>query len=380
MKTALRMSSALIVLVVAVATAGAQSATEWPVYRGDHGLRGVASEAVGDVLVRRWTYRAERAITGSVVVRDGRVYASSRDGHLHVINLADGAPLQRWPLAAGAAASVAIHDQVAVVTLVRGVVQAISLEDGRELWRTSAEDAIKGAVNIWPGTKEVPPLVVFCSDDFSAYAHDLISGERRWTVETGNFLYGGPAIANNTAIFGGCDSFLYVVDLATGVQEGGVATPSYMQSSPAVDWPLAFAGTGDQTSGEFIAADLVTGEILWRYGEDGGPYVAIPAVDDAVVVFGAQDMILHCLDRTTGEVRWTFVGDDSIDAAPTIAGNRVVACADNGIVYLIDLTTGRELARFDCGSPITGGAAVAGGLVLVGTRNGTLHAFATTDS
>ncbi len=351
--------------------------SEWPVYRGDHGLRGVAGETLGDVLVRRWTYRAQRAITGSAVVRDGRVYAASRDGDLHIINLADGSPIQRWPLAAGAKASPAIHDQIAVITLLRGVVQAISLEDGSELWRTSAEDAVKGAVNIWPGNDDAPPLVVFCSDDFSAYAHDLRSGERRWQVATGNYLYGGPAIAAGRAVFGGCDSFLYVVDLASGEKQGGVALPSYMQSSPAVDWPYAFTGTGDQTTGEFIAADLARGEILWRYGEDGGPYVAIPAVNDEVVVFGDQDMILHCLDRRTGAQRWTFVADDSIDAAPTIAGNRVVACADNGIVYLIDLTSGRELARFDCGSPITGGAAVAGGLVLVGTRNGTLHAFST---
>ncbi|MFW5752954.1 MAG: PQQ-binding-like beta-propeller repeat protein [Planctomycetota bacterium] len=371
-------STAILALVLcghgaAETAAEAVPADEWPVYRGTRALIGRSAATLPASLDKAWEFTLDGGLAGPAVVRDDTVYLTARGG-LYLVGLADGVERKHIELAAGANSAVDIHDGTAVVALQNYAVQAIDLASGESRWQAEADDSVQGtpAIHI---DEDGRAVVVFCSDDFNAYCHDLGTGERLWAFSTDNYIYGGAAIAQGKAVFGGCDQVLYAVDIASGTSAKEALTPSYMQASPAVAWPLAFTGTGDKETGVFVCVDLEQEVEVWAYDAGEGPYVGIPAVGAEEVVFGGQDMVLYCLERKTGSERWTFIADDSIAAAPTIVGDKVICSVADGRIHLLDLATGRKLWSYDCGGGLFHGAAVAGGHVIVGTSRGRVLAF-----
>lgn len=353
--------------------AGAVSADEWPVYRGTRALTGRSAATLPPSLGIAWEFELDGGLAGPAVVREGTVYLTARGG-LYLVGLADGAQAKHIKLAAGANSSVDIHDGTAVVALDDFSVQAVDLASGESRWQAEANDPVQGTPVIHVDS-DGKAVVVFCSDDFNAYGHDLGTGERLWSFPTDNYIYGGAAVAQGKAVFGGCDQVLYAVDIASGQSVKEALTPSYMQASPAIDWPLAFTGTGDKETGVFVCVDLEQEAEVWAYDAGEGPYVGIPAVGAKEVLFGGQDMVLYCLERATGEERWAFVADDSIEAAPTIVADKVICNVADGRIHLLDLASGKKLWSYDCGGGLFYGAAVAGGYVIVGTSRGRVLAF-----
>ena len=62
----------------------------WPLFRGDQALRGVAAGRLPEKPKLLWTFQTGEAITSSAVVRKGRVWIGSEDGHLYALSLDGG--------------------------------------------------------------------------------------------------------------------------------------------------------------------------------------------------------------------------------------------------------------------------------------------------
>jgi outer membrane protein assembly factor BamB len=71
-----------------------------------------------------------------------------------------------------------------------------------------------------------------------------------------------------------------------------------------------------------------------------------PIVVDSKVYFGSSaDDHLYCLDASDGSLEWRFGTDGPIRYAPTVAGDRIVFGSDDGIVYCLNRSSGDELWR-----------------------------------
>ena len=58
---------------------------DWPIFRGNRGLTGVAAGAVPDKPALLWKFDANEPVRASVVVGDGRVYFGADDGKFYAL-------------------------------------------------------------------------------------------------------------------------------------------------------------------------------------------------------------------------------------------------------------------------------------------------------
>jgi outer membrane protein assembly factor BamB len=167
-----------------------------------------------------------------------------------------------------------------------------------------------------------------------------------------------------------------MVGAAAGKPLGKVDIESYVASSPAFVDGCVYIG---QFAGDFMCVDVGTRDRVWTYTPEdaSAAFFSSAAVGDEVVVVGGRDNRVHCVDRYTGEPRWTAATKDEADASPVIAGDRVVTASNDGRVRILSLRDGKQVAVYEIGAGVAGSPAVAGRVVVVGADDGRVYAFDT---
>ena len=61
--------------------------TDWPIFRGNPALHGVAAGTLEDSLSLAWTFTSGAEITSSAVVHDGTVFFGSCDQNVYAVDL-----------------------------------------------------------------------------------------------------------------------------------------------------------------------------------------------------------------------------------------------------------------------------------------------------
>ena len=230
-------------------------------------------------------------------------------------------------LSAGVAAAPVNDGDRIYISLRTAHVAALSLADGREVWRVaktvttpmvassgllylSAGDAIEAVrgtdgVSAWiaPRLKAAAPLVandamVIVATDAELVALDAKDGHVLWRLAAGGIKL--PPVADSGRVYAGADDGRVIgVDAASGkllwekyVQGGVTSLGAYRDR--------VYAGGGDK---EFHAFDAIKGSHKWSRFIGSKPDGAI-AVDDDRVYFTALDNVVRGLDRNNGNQRW----------------------------------------------------------------------------
>jgi len=72
----------------------------------------------------------------------------------------------------------------------------------------------------------------------------------------------------------------------------------------------------------------------------------VAAVADAVYFGSSADHMVHALDASTGELRWSAYTGGPVRLAPTVWQRKLYVGSDDGFVYCLDTADGRELWKF----------------------------------
>ena len=344
----------------------------WAVFRGDCELTGQAAGDLPDKLKLAWKFQTAAPIKSTPVIAGDTAYVSSTDKHLYAVDLQTGN--QRWQFQADdeLEASGLFHDGVIYIGSNGGVVYAIDAATGQPKWTFKDAGKISGSANIAIDPATARPLLVFGSYDSNLYCLNADDGSVRFKHPAENYINGSVAVANGTVFFGSCDARIYQVPIADPDAVKTIDAGSYVAANPAVRDGIIYAGNYD---GMFIAADIATQKILWKYDGTQDAFFSSPTVNENVVIVGCRDKKLYCFDKQTGDIRWTFLAGDNFDSSPVICGGKVVVGNDDGRLYIVDIQTGNEVFSYTLGSPITGSAAIAQNHILIGDDNGTLYAF-----
>jgi outer membrane protein assembly factor BamB len=133
---------------------------------------------------------------------------------------------------------------------------------------------------------------------------------------------------------------------------GGVETPmSYAEGVvyvPVVNLPTPYTATGHDAAdgveavtnasgrtqlpegtGEFVAIDVSTGEIVWTVEVPVPPFGGATVVND-LVFFTTFDGMIYALDREDGSEVWSMLAPNGIIAWPAVAGDTIVFAAGVG--------------------------------------------------
>jgi outer membrane protein assembly factor BamB len=345
----------------------------WNIFRGDSNLSGVAKDKLPDNLSLLWSFQTGRAIVSSPVIGLGRVYATSTDGKIYSLKLADGSKIWEFDTGDDIEASPLLLNERIYIGSLSGDFFALNANTGEVQWKYNIDNEIFGSANWANAPDSQQTLIMVGSYDNKMYCFDANTGKLSWTYETDSYINGAPATDGENVVFGGCDEKLHIVSALDGTKKGEVLAGSYIPGSAALVDGKAYLG---HYGNKLICIDIVDKKIDWEYqNEHGAPFFSSPAVAKNRVVIGSRDDFLHCVNRETGKKIWTFKTRDEIDSSPVIVGEKVVVGSTDGRLYIVSLEKGKELWSYEIGAAIIGCPAVAGGMIIIGAEDGRVYAF-----
>ena len=120
---------------------------DWPVFRGDTAMSGVARDPIPDRLDLLWSFDTGALIVSSPVIGFGKVYIGSTNGGVFALGLGDGR--KEWEFMSGddiEASPLILGDSVFIGNL-SGEFFALDAGTGEVRWRVKADNSIDGSAN-----------------------------------------------------------------------------------------------------------------------------------------------------------------------------------------------------------------------------------------
>lgn len=393
------------VLALTLLAAAPGEERHWPRFRGPNG----AGESEAAAIPLQWTpedYRWKVKLPGvghsSPVVWLDRVVVTSalEDGSsLSVLCLrtVDGSriwdrtvPVGRYPksnlnsFASPTPALDAKHAYVTWATPTQYVVAALSLDDGREVWRREfdpfrSEHGLGASPIVWEDLVIVP-------DDqdgpSSIFALDAATGKTRWQVARRSTK----AAFTTPCIFqaDGGKPQLILSSWAHGVTSLDPRSgKTYWElpvfqfravGSPTIAAGLIYASAGVGGVGRQMVAvrpgdtdGTVEAKVAYRV-ESPFPYVTVPVAKGNLVFLWQDRGIVTCLDGPTGKVHWRERAGGDCFSSPIRVADRIYCPTRNGEMVVLAASDRYEpLARFPLGEKTHSTPAVAEGVMYVRT-------------
>lgn len=349
----------------------AQDKSGWPTYHGGFNLDGLADTVLPDAPERLWKVKIEGRVDTTPVAADGRIFFTTSKGGLCAVDYA-GKEIWKASIAPDVFTSPPLFsDGLLVLGTGKGVLRGYSAADGKEKWSYEVGGSVNGSPNgidLGGGKRGV---VAISQGDGSLHGVELATGKGLWKMPAVERCDGTAGANGDYIVMGSCASALHVysVKQANKVTDVPLGGDNQVAGGVAMSGTHAFAGT---RSGKLCAVDVAASKILWTFAEGQGEAFMTPAVNDRVVIFGADDGKAYALDRAKGTKLWDF-DTKNRPLSPVIARDRVVI-SSGGSLFLLDLASGKKLWSEPVSDDITS-PAVVGGMILVGGDDGTLTAY-----
>ncbi|MGE4568976.1 MAG: PQQ-binding-like beta-propeller repeat protein [Bacteroidales bacterium] len=343
----------------------------WPIFRGDPSLQGRTSATLPQEPTLLWSVKTNSRTVASPVVANNRIYWCDRRGFIKGVD-SEGEACFSLNLDTAVEASLLLNDSIAYVGTIDGRMIAVSLQTGQIKWSYATEGQISGSANL---TRQGDvSILLFGSYDYFFYCLNAETGALIRKFESGYYLNGAAAVSGSLIAFGGCDAFVRVVDIETGLEIGSTELEVYIPSSPVFDENRLFVGDYNGTIYR-IAVNDTTRTKLFSPATDNGSYVALPAIDGNHLIFTSDDNKIYCIDKGNGKVVWSYLLGDACESSPVVADDKVLICTKNGKVFILDAKTGAKQWSWDAGEMITASPAVVDDRFYLLTSKGTLFCF-----
>ena len=241
--------------------------------------------------------------SASAVVQDGLAVVPARDGCVHAFRASSGHPVWRQCLGALITSTPAVVAGKVFVGAFDGFAYALSLGDGRILWRHDTHgaiprDAVASGANI-----------LFGSRSYDLVALDRETGQPAWTRYFWFSWVDSVPFPADGAVYIGSSDLLAVqaLDSASGSRLWSAAVPGWSWARPAVGEASVYAG--------------IIGNSAYFQPRSPG---------------------LAAIDRASGRLRWLFrpqeraPGLSGFASSPIVVGDRIFAADLAGKVYAFE--------------------------------------------
>lgn len=348
-------------------------AIDWPMHRGGPQLQGRAEVAAPAKPGLAWTFNAGKPIKAAAAIANGRVLVGDDAGVVHAVDLASGKAQWSFKTEGSIEATPLVLDGVVFIGSSDGNLYALDAANGSLKWKYVTGDKILGGANHTKSPDGKLTWILVGSYDASLHCIDAATGKVVWTHPTDNYINGTPAVLPGGAVvFGGCDSYIHVVNLADGKELRQIESEAYIASSVAIDGEMGYVGNYGNL---VVAFETKGGSILWKYRDRNFPYFSSAALTDERVIIGGRDKRLHCIDRASGKSVWHFQARGPVDSSPVVCKDAIVVGSEDGRLYCVELADGKERWAYEIGAAVTASPAVTDGRVVVGAEDGNLYCF-----
>lgn len=328
-----------------------------------------------------WRRRLEGPVVpGPVVGKGGVAYAASNGGVLHALRVSDGKEL--WRFDGGGSYGIDLSSSPAVLadgTILwpgPGGLFALS-RAGRLLWKLRFDSMVLSPLPAPGGRVYI--------QEMGGRLHALVLRGRAhprtlWSRDIGSTSYGSPALGGGDAVYATVDDELVSVT-ARGRVRWRFAARAIVEVSPAVapDGTVVL-GTNDR----FQYGVGPDGRERWRYPREDLTYSSPGITADGTAYFGDHRGFLNAVDVGTGHLvaryqgqgRTRDEGNVGTWTAPVIDAHRNVYFGTHPGRLFGFARDGRRLFELDTGGVVDSYPALAGdGTLLIGSESGVLTAI-----
>lgn len=216
-------------------------------------------------------------------------------------------------------------------------------------------------------------------------AHDAGSGRTLWEVDTGLRLSAGPGLGEGTLVVGDLDGQVLAYNPDSGSERWRATVSSEVISAPAVGRGLAVVRVND---GRTFAFSITDGSRRWVY-DRGMPSLtlrgnAAPVIAGDRVVLGHDNGTVSAVAINDGSQLWEQMVSEprgrneldrmvDVDGELVVSGSEVYVASFNGQILALDLGSGRTLWNREMS--VYAGLALSGNSLLVADKDATVWAL-----
>lgn len=257
-----------------------------------------------------------------------------------------------------------------------GYLYCVDARSGKLRWERQPGDWIGSSPVIDTTRDRVIVGVEYGANRGRLMAFDAESGANAWSAELGAYVHSSPVLyeAENLAIVGCNDGYLYAVDAERGRIEWALRTDGDIKGNAAVDAQgRVFFGSFD---GYLYCLNAATGHLNWKRRLSDHLYIT-PYLYGDYVVAGGYTGFLTALSRDTGALQWsTNLGGRIIGGIGSAGEKAVCVGGGNGHLFYVSTETGEVLRRYKTGKPLRTTPGIKDGQVIVPACDGNLYSFA----
>ena len=220
-------------------------------------------------------------------------------------------------------ASLLLLDDRLIVADIQGKVQALDLHTGAPLW-TFEPDSVQAVRAAPVALPKHQVAIVYDTGEVVALAQE--TGAVQWRTSLNAPVWMTPVAGCQRLFVPTMRSTLVALDGTSGKIDWiyWIDTPSVKVATPAVDsLHLVFGAT----DGIIRALDPVSGTLRWQV-KGSGAFVAAPLLTDDMVWIGGMDRFAYAIDKNSGEIRWRQRLKGRVKTAPVRAGSSYIFIAE----------------------------------------------------
>ena len=242
----------------------------------------------------RWWRALPAPSESSPLIDRGRIFFGSQNGTVYALDDANGAPLWTYKAAGAVKASPTLEDGVLYFGDYSGRLQAVSERSGRRLWVSASEGALLGSGTFYSTAAVAYGRVFLGNTDGRVYAYDASTGHLDWAVQTGDYVYSSPAVANApglgpTIYIGSYNGSLYALNARSGHVSWRFHAHGRISGSPTVLGRIVYFS--DLGTHRTYGLGISTGRVLFE--KRTGAFD--PAISDGNDVYITGDTSLFAL-------------------------------------------------------------------------------------
>ena len=334
----------------------------------------------GDVLAKQaWVARVGAVnFPLDVTVIETTAFVAGSDGVVAAIDVRTGADV--WRVTAGAPIAAGVGSDGKTAAVVTQANDVVAFSDGREMWRQRVTAQVYTAPFVAGGR------VFVLAADRSVSAFDGKTGRRLWSQQRPNeplvLKQSGVMLAVGDTLVVGLSGRLVGLNPSNGSVrwEAPIASPRGVNDvERLVDLVGRVSRDADVVCARAFQAavgcvNAARGNLLWTKPANGSQGVH---GDDKRVYGTEADGIVQAWSRADGERAWT---SDALRyrnlTAPLVVGRSVAVGDFAGVIHLLSRDNGKLLNRLTTdGSAIAAAPVLAGNTLIAVTRNGGVYGF-----
>ncbi len=221
-----------------------------------------------------WKRKLPTTLQSSPLVIGKTIYIGSDKGIFFALNTANGKTRWTFHVPHVIKASPSFDRGMVYFGDYGGAMFALRASDGREIWRVNTEDLPPGGDGGFYSSPAIANGRVYAGrDDGTVFALDQKTGKYSWSFQTGNFVYGSPAVADvpgtpgPTVYIGSYDHRLYAIDALSGKLRWRYNVGGSIPGTAVVIGHTVY--TSSFATGKSIGIDVLTHKKVFSFASPG---------------------------------------------------------------------------------------------------------------